>query len=58
MKKRYCIEVSLERITPIIVEADSENEAVELVCNQQGSPGDAYDGECKVKKVHCLDGSL
>ena len=55
MIRRYCVEVSHELITPVIVEAENNAEAIELVLNQCGESGDAYDGVSKVVSVRCLD---
>lgn len=54
MSNRYCVEVSNEQITPVIVEAESKSEAIELVLNQCGEAGDSYDGVSKVVSVRCL----
>lgn len=52
---RYLVEVCLEQVTPVIVEADSEAEALERVRYQQGEPGDPYPVEARTRKIRCLD---
>ncbi len=55
MTKRYCIEVSVERITPVIVQADSYEEALQAARNNTGEAGDEYVGDIKIASVRCLE---
>ena len=56
MSKRYCVEVSLEWITPVFVDADSEAEAMEMAKNNLGDAGDIYTGEARIISIRHLVG--
>ena len=51
----YLVEVKQELITPVTVEADSQQEAIELVLGQQGYTGDTYPGETHIASVRRMD---
>ena len=55
MTKRYCVEVSVERITPITVQADSNEEALEAARSNTGEAGDEYVGDIKIVSILCLE---
>lgn len=52
---KFLVEVICEHITPVIVEADSERVARQMVQEQQGEPGDSYPGEVRLGQVRLLD---
>ncbi|MEH6552428.1 MAG: hypothetical protein V7744_20830 [Pseudomonadales bacterium] len=55
MSERYMIEVKQELITPVMVEANSQREAIEKVFKQEGHAGDIYHGDTEVISIRCLD---
>lgn len=57
MKSRYLIEIRQEIITPVIVEADTKQEAIDLVLQQQGEAGDNYfTDEIKITTARKMEG--
>ena len=55
MSDRYLIEVTQEVITPVIIEAGSETEALEMVRHQQGIAGDYFFGKTEITSIRKLD---
>jgi hypothetical protein len=49
--KRYCVEISQELITPIMVTASTKAEAKALVIEQQGEPGNYYFGKHRILSI-------
>lgn len=54
MTGTYLVEISHERISPITVEAESREEAIERAMASEGELGQELDGETKVVCVRCL----
>lgn len=57
MKSRYRVEIRQEIITPIIVEANTKQEAIDSALQQQGEAGDCYySDEIKIASVTKTEG--
>ncbi|GEM_PF-6605104 len=57
MIKRYRVEIGQEIITPVIVEADTEQEAIDSVLQQQGEAGDCYySDDIRVSSIAKIEG--
>ena len=53
--KTYLVDVKHETITPVVIEAVTKQEAIELVLQQHGVAGDSSPGITEVLAVRCLD---
>ena len=53
---RYLIEISQQITTPVIVEADSPQEAREAVLVQQGNTGDPSYSEPHIERITLMEG--
>jgi hypothetical protein len=47
----FLVEFSTKKITPVTVEADTPQEAIERVLRQEGHAGDTYYEDMKLLKV-------
>jgi hypothetical protein len=45
MKARYQVELETRIITPVVVEADSESDALDLIADGAGEPGQPWYAE-------------
>lgn len=55
MSGRYLVEISQAQITPVIVVADSNQEAIERALRGEGNPGDSWQEEPRSERVVKLD---
>jgi len=56
MAERYLVQICQQQITPVIVVADTPQEAIEGALNGGGNPGDGWREEPVRKRVVCLEG--
>lgn len=56
MAERYLVQICQQQITPVIVIADSPQEAVDRALKGEGNPGDSWQEEPYSKRVVCLEG--
>ena len=42
MSERYLVQITQSQITPVIVVADSQQEAIERALRGEGNPGDSH----------------
>lgn len=56
MKTRYLVEVETVIVTPLIIEATSDDEAIKLVMQGDGEPGQPWYGQAVNPRVKVLGG--
>ena len=56
MSERYLVQICQTQITPVIVVANSKQEAIERALKGEGNPGDSWHEEPHSKRVVCLEG--
>ncbi len=52
---KYLVEVASQTVVPVVIDAVSEQEAIECVLRQQGDASEPYPGITKVIAVRCLE---
>ena len=53
--KSYLLEIKHETITPVSIEANSSQEAIEKALRNEGHSGNSYPGETIVLNVRAVD---
>lgn len=55
MSERYLVQISQAQVTPVIVVADTQQEAIERALRGEGNPGDSWQEEPRSTRVVKLE---